>query len=225
MRPSQNGPRGSDTEALTTYEQLKHAILNGEFIEDQSLVESVLATKFNVSRTPIREALLRLEQDGLAERRERGLVVRSRSPEEILDIYETRVTLEAKASAVAAERRSDFDLLRLRQLLEAGEALRQSDREALAANNEAFHRTIWRASRNESLIDLLERLRLHLLRYPSTTLGFTGRWTEAIDEHRSLVDAIERRDPTRASEIATNHFNRARDIRVRLWQDQILGGD
>ena len=101
------------------YERLKRAILRGEFPPGHPLVETYLARWCQVSRTPIREALTRLEQDGLVLRTDKGLVVRERSPEEILDIYETRVVLEATAARVAAIRRSRFDVMTLRRLADS----------------------------------------------------------------------------------------------------------
>lgn len=218
-RPDRNGGPSA-----STYARLKQAILSGEIPEGENLVESALAERFEVSRTPVREALTRLEHDGLVERRDRGLEVRSRSPEEILDIYETRIVLEVKAAAVACERRTDFDLLRLQRLIERGEALRDAedvDPDTLAEHNREFHGAIWSASRNESLIDLLERLNLHLMRYPRTTLAANGRWADAINEHRELIDAITARDSERAAETAARHFVAARDIRLRLWQEEL----
>ena len=206
---------------MSTYERLKDAILTGAIGEGENLVESALAERFEVSRTPIREALTRLEHDGLVERRDRGLEVRARSPEEILDIYETRVVLEVKAAAVAAERRTEFDLFRLEQLLEVGEELRDNpevDPKQLAENNREFHGAIWRASKNESLVDLLERLNLHLTRYPRTTLSADGRWARAVEQHRDLVEAIRARDAATASAVASEHFMEARDIRLKLWE-------
>ena len=85
-------------ERVQPYEILQQAILRGELAPGQPLVETTLAARYNVSRTPIREALTRLEQDRLVERTDRGLVVRRRSPEQILDIYETRIALEATAA-------------------------------------------------------------------------------------------------------------------------------
>jgi DNA-binding FadR family transcriptional regulator len=78
---------------------------------------------------------------------------------------------------------------------------------------------MWHASHNESLRDLLERLNLHLARYPATTLSYPGRWTEAKKEHIALVDAVEARDGASAYTISHTHFTKARDIRLRLWDD------
>lgn len=206
-------------ELITPYEVLKNAILQGDLAPGQPLVETTLATWCQVSRTPIREALVRLEQDGLVERNERGLVVRKRSPEEILDIYETRIVLEATAGRVAAERRTEHDLRALRRLLDQAEKVAADNTDRQVQINREFHRAASRASHNESLIDLLERLNLHLARYPVTTLAFPGRWENATKEHTALVEAIERRDAAAAHELAQTHFTEARDIRLRLWEE------
>ena len=202
------------------YEWLKAAILSGQFAPGQPLVETALAEGYGVSRTPIREALRRLQQDGLIDRTERGMVVRERSPEEILDIYDTRLVLEAMAGRVAADRRTAYDLRGLRVWLERGREVDSSDEEALVEVNLGFHSTIWRASHNESLIDVLQRLNLHLARYPGTTLSSPGRWEQAQSEHEALTDAIEERDADRAHEIGWQHFLRARDIRLRLFDEE-----
>jgi DNA-binding GntR family transcriptional regulator len=203
------------------YELIKHAILSGELGPGQALVENTLAGWCQVSRTPIREALTRLEQDGLVERTDRGLIVRERSPEEILDIYETRVALEGIVARMAADRRNEHDVRLLRRLLEQTELVDPQDDNAKVEINRLFHRAMWRASHNECLIDLLERIDLHLVRYPATTLSFPGRWAEAKQEHTALVDAVQGRDAARASEIALAHFSHARDIRLKLWYQDI----
>lgn len=202
------------------YEMLKQAILSGELEPGQPLVETALAEWCEVSRTPIREALTRLEQDGLVDRTDRGMVVRERSPEEILDIYETRLALEAMAGRSAAERRTAHDLRLLKRLLQRCDETPAKDVAGMAEINRQFHRAVWRASHNESLIDLLERLNLHLARYPETTLAYTGRWKAARREHAQLVAAIEKRDGAAAHDIALRHFTEARNIRLALYDDE-----
>jgi DNA-binding GntR family transcriptional regulator len=197
---------------------VKQAIIRGELEPGQQLVETALAEWCQVSRTPIREALSRLVQDGLAERSDRGLIVRRRSPEEILDIYETRIVLEATVGRVAAERRTEFDVRTLRRLLERAQEVTADDERKVEVNRQ-FHQAMWRASHNESLLDLLERLNLHLARYPATTLSYQGRWEQAKSEHAAIVEAVEARNEAKAYELALAHFTRARDIRLRLWDD------
>jgi DNA-binding GntR family transcriptional regulator len=210
-------------ERLPPYERLKRAILGGELQPGQSLVEATLAAWCGVSRTPIREALLLLQQDGLVYRNERGMAVRERSPEEILDIYDTRLVLEAMAGRVAAERRTPHDLRTLRISLARGLQVTSSDVDGMIDFNKNFHAAVWRAGHNESLIDLLERLNMHLARYPGTTMSSPGRWEEALAEHQALADAIERRDGDAAHEIALRHFSRARDIRLALFDAEAVG--
>lgn len=215
--PSRRPPDA--TERVPPYETLKRAILSGEFKPGQQLIETTLAEWCDVSRTPIREALRRLEQDGLIMRSDRGMIVRERSPDEILDIYETRIVLEATVGRVAAERRTDHDLRNLQRTLRLCQEIGIDDHGAMVDANERFHRTVWRACHNESLVDVLERLNLHLSRYPGTTLGAPGRWAAALREHAELVEAIEKRDSNRAYQIALQHFTAAREIRLKLFSE------
>lgn len=200
------------------YEMVKQAIMRGQLEPGQPLVETVLAEWCQVSRTPIREALTRLVQDGLAERSDRGLIVRRRSQEEILDIYETRIVLEATVGRAAADRRTEHDVRTLRRLIERARNVAAGDERKVEVNRQ-FHQAMWRASHNESLRDLLERLNLHLARYPATTLSFPGRWEQAKNEHSAIVEAVVARDASKAYDLALAHFTRARDIRLRLWDE------
>jgi DNA-binding GntR family transcriptional regulator len=210
----------SPANQVSAYEMLKQAILSGELAPGQTLVETSVAAWCGVSRTPVREALQRLEQDGLVERNAHGLAVRARSPEEILDLYDTRLILEASAGRFAAERRTDHDVRMLRWQLKHCETVTSADVSAMVDANQQFHRTVWRASHNESLTDLLERLNLHLARYPGTTLASPGRWEAAVVEHAELVSAIERRDGDAAHDIALAHFAAAREIRLALFASE-----
>jgi DNA-binding GntR family transcriptional regulator len=193
--------------------------MSGELAPGEPLIESSLAAWCEVSRTPIREALKRLQQDGLVRRGDHGLVVRERSPEEILDIYDVRIVLESRAAAAAAERRSAIDLLTMRKMAERNYQAEAAERQALADTNRDFHRAVWHASHNEALIDLLERLSLHLGRYPATTLAHPGRHEAGYKEHLMMITAIEERDADGAAEHAARHFSAAREIRLRLWED------
>lgn len=208
---------GTKQEAKTPYDRVLEAIRDGSFPPGHILVETSLAEFCGVSRTPIREALVRLQQNGLVARTSSGLVVRERTPEEVLDIYETRISLEGTAAQLAAERHTQIDARRIQRVMhlaaDAEEPLEQH-----VERNRDFHREIWKASHNESLIDLLEQLNLHLLRYPITTLGAPGRRDEAVREHGELVSAILDRDHAKAKLLAEQHFSRARDVRLERWE-------
>jgi DNA-binding GntR family transcriptional regulator len=207
----------------TPYDRIRDAIVSGELAGGTPLTESALAAWCGVSRTPIREALLRLEQDGLVTRTERGPVVRSRTPEEILDIYEVRIGLEATAARSAALRRTDHDIRALRQALASADPTTRDPAEMVRANV-AFHRLVWRAAHNEAVVDLLQRVELHLARYPETTLAYPGRWERACQQHAELLKAIEDRDADRAAAIAHQHFTEAREIRLKLATDERADG-
>jgi DNA-binding GntR family transcriptional regulator len=202
-----------------TYERIKQAILDGELKPGEPLVETALAEWIGVSRTPIREALTRLEMDGIALRSDRGLIVRHDSAEEVLDLYETRIALEATAARLAAERRTFHDLLQMRHLAEHLTEMEVGDPRAMADANNRFHQQVWHAAHNRSLLDLLDRLGLHLARYPATTLAYPGRWERANEQHLQIVNAIEERDGERAAHLAAGHFTESRDIRLKLWAE------
>ncbi|HEX4402901.1 MAG TPA: GntR family transcriptional regulator [Galbitalea sp.] len=200
------------------FELIRDSILDGTAEPGSPLVELTLAQLYGVSRTPIREALTRLEQAGLVARTSRGLVVRERSPEEILDIYEARIVLEAKVAEVAANRRNEFDTARIQAALRACDEADPAQPSELMRVNDLFHQTIWAASHNDTLTRLLDQLRMHLARYPATTLGHGDRWKEALAEHHAIASAIIAGKADRAHKATADHFTRAREIRMELWR-------
>jgi DNA-binding GntR family transcriptional regulator len=212
-------PDSGSIRTPSPYERIKQAILDGTFQPGVPLVETAIAGWCGVSRTPIREALSRLEHDGLLKKSDRGMMVRERTAEEILDIYETRISLEATAARLAAERHTPIDRRRLEHLLAMVEETTEPLGDLHVDRNRDFHRGVWLASHNQSLIDLLDRLNLHLHRYPITTLTAPGRWQQSLDEHRSLLEAVIARDAKRAESFAEQHFRTARDIRLAHWED------
>lgn len=206
--------------AADPYEQLKESIYLGDLKPGQHLVETALAASFKVSRTPIRAALTRLEQDGLVVRTGTSLTVRERSPGEVLDIYEVRVLLEGAAGRTAAERRNNNDIFELRKAHRRYVAASDHDERARVAANRAFHQAVWNAAHQPALTDLLRRIELQLGRFPITTLSFPGRWERSLEQHEALVAAIEARDGDRAADLASQHFAEARDIRLKLWESE-----
>lgn len=202
---------------MDVYQQLREAIVTGELPAESALTELNLAAQYNVSRTPVREALRRLEQDGLVERGPRGMQVRGRSPEEILEIYEVRITLEGAAARAAAERRTELDLMRLEQVHATMIETSRDDPKALAATNRKFHETLWAMSHNGTLVDLLGRLHSHLSRYRETTLAYRDRWDAVLEEHTRLIEAIRAGDKEEAGRIAEEHMVAARTVRLRMY--------
>lgn len=203
----------------SVYSRLHEGIVNGKYPPGESLVETTLAAQFGISRTPVREALRRLEQDGLVERGSRGMQVSRRSPEQILEIYEVRIILETAAARSAAEKRTPLDLMRLEQIHEAMLAASPDDPDNLATTNRKFHEVLWAMSHNSTLIDLLKRLHSHLIRYPQTTLSYKDRYQKVLEDHGKLIEAIKNGDSEQAAEIAEQHMTGARNTRLLMYAD------
>lgn len=213
---------GPEPKVEQIYLLLRQAIVSGRFPVGAQMIETALAEEHGVSRTPIREALRRLENDGLVERSSRGgMRVRIWSTDEVFDLYEVRIVLEAHAAATSAERRTLLDLARLRQ---ANDTMRSADvrnGQELRDTNLVFHEALWRASHNVPLIDTLTRLQGQIMRHPANTLMYPGRWQEVLSEHAALIDAIEAGDSEKAREIGGTHMKSARDIRLRIYQQEM----
>lgn len=202
---------------IALYERLRDALAEEELLPGTRISEVELCSRFEVSRTPIREALVRLEQDGLIERRGSALYVRDRTADETIDIYRVRVYLEGAIAFDAAHRRSETDLMRLGSAAAVGEKLTGSEDPAmLQAANKAFHQALAAASHNQTLQDLQSRLTAQVAKLPSTTLSFPGRWAASISEHREILEAIRIQDAERARAIGTEHMNAAAEIRIKL---------
>jgi DNA-binding GntR family transcriptional regulator len=201
---------------VSVYARLRDDIVAGAW-DDAPLVELTLAERYGTSRTPVREALRRLEQDGLVERRDRSLRVRARSPEEILEIYDARIVLEGIAARAAAQHAGPLDLARLRRAAAAMRAAAPGD----AAANRAFHEALWAAGHSATLQDLLGRLQDHLRRYPESTLRAPERWPVALAEHDALVERIAARDADGARALAERHMTEARDLRLSMFAETV----
>lgn len=202
------------------YAVLREHIVSGELAPGETLSEVALAERLSVSRTPIREALRRLEQDGLVRRAGRRLVVRRRTPEEVAEMYEVREVLEACAARAAARRATGLDVARIEA---AEERLRAGVAEdvspvGMARLTHEFHREIWVGAHNEALLETLDRLATTMFGNPGTAIMREAR-ADMLAEHRSLVEAIRAHDPQAAWDVATAHQAAAR----RRELDELVG--
>ena len=189
---------------MDVYHQLREAIVDGTFSADTPLTETTLAAQFSVSRTPIREALRRLEQDGLVERGPRGMQVRGRSPEEILEIYEIRVILETAAIRRAATRLTPLQLAAARALLDHAERTHAGAQ--WGALDVEFHEAIYGLDDRPRLQELITGLLRRVDRY-WLSHGLMLKHRETFDrEHRGLLEALERRDGDAAAVLLERHL-------------------
>lgn len=199
------------------YARLRKDILDGVFAPGMVLLETALSAKYGVSRTPVREALGRLAQDGLIERSTRGFRVKRRNPEEILEIYEARIALESRSAELAARNRTDIDLVRMAYLLDERRA--EPDPAQFGPLNNKWHDALRLSAHNATINDLLARLdSLLLLLRPRTFVPQPD--DRSAEEHAVILDAISRGDQDAAGEAMTDHLRRMRDWRIRsLIQD------
>jgi DNA-binding GntR family transcriptional regulator len=195
------------TDAKTVYGTLRDEIVSGAIQPGSPLREIALASRFGVSRTPVREALRRLEQDRLLVPGSRGMEVRAIDPHEV------------EAAGQAARDHRTADLLRLEGLLARDRGLPDPDDATRIRTNLEFHAAVWQATHNPVLVDLLERLTTHLVHAPHSTLSVGDRWTAALDEHEQIVNAIRDRDEPTARALAGGHMNTAREIRLTLLRE------
>ena len=177
-----------------------------------ALHEVALSSRLGVSRAPVRDALLRLEADGLVERGPRGATVRHRTADDVYAIYQARIVLEGEAAASAARRASQLDVERLAYLQE--QASTEPDRTAARLLHARWHRVLAAAGHNGTVIELLDRLVLQLSPYETPSLAESSNQTQSHDDHAAILTAIRNADADEARRLVSAHLERTRDVRV-----------
>ena len=201
------------------YLLLIEAIDQGSFRPGDRLVESELAERFGLSRTPIREALQRLETHGVLARDGRSLVVASLDHDQLGELYVVRAELEGLAARLAAQHAAPEEIRVLRDmLLQDRELVARPD--ALSRANRRFHRQIHLASHNRYLIQQLEMVHRSMALMDAASLAAEGRGARTIEEHEAIVRAIELRDPRAADAAIRAHISQAFETRLRLNADR-----
>ena len=197
------------------YTLILEAIDSGVYRPGDRLVESELAERFGVSRTPIREALQRLETQSLLARDGRSLIVASLDHNQMAELYVVRTELEGLAARLAARHATEEEVQVLRDMVEDDRAL-LNDPAALARANRRFHRMIQLASHNRYLVQQLDLVHRSMALMATTSLAAEGRGTNALAEHAAIVDAIARRDEAAADKALREHISVAFVTRLKL---------
>ncbi len=198
------------------YSLILEAIDVGVYKPGDRLVESDLAERFGVSRTPIREALQRLETQSLLERDGRSLIVASLNHNQMAELYVVRRELEGLAARLAAQHATAEEIAVLRAMVSADDAL-VNDPAALARANRRFHKQIHLASHNRYLVQQLDLVHRTMALMATTSLAAQGRGQIAQGEHDGIVSAIEARDEAQAEAALKEHISVA--FMTRLKQD------
>ncbi len=202
------------------YELVLEAIDSGVYQPSDRLVESELAERFGVSRTPVREALQRLETQSILVRDGRSMVVASLDHDQLGELYAVRAQLEGLAAQLAAQHAAPEEIRILQDMVAQDEAI-VGDPAALARANRRFHRQIHLASHNRYLIRQLESVHRTMALLTTTSLAAEGRGADAVAEHKAIVESIAKRDMAAADEALRDHISMAYE--TRLKQDATEG--
>ncbi|MEB8387113.1 GntR family transcriptional regulator [Rhodobacteraceae bacterium KMM 6894] len=202
------------------YSLILNSIDMGEFRPGDRLVESDLADKFGVSRTPIREALQRLETQSLLTRDGRSLIVASLDHNERAELYVVRAELEGLAASLAARHASVEEVAVLRDMVDADRALIGHPGK-MARANRRFHKQIHLASHNRFLVQQLDLVHRSMALMATTSLAAEGRDELAIEEHDAIVRAIEAGDCAGAHAALKAHISKAFVTRLKLDSGEV----
>ena len=192
------------------FEHLETDILSGKYQRGEILTESKLSLELGVSRTPIREALRRLEQEHLIEEAPKGNVVVGISEKDLGDIFMIRIKLEGQAAAMAAENRTDEQLSILREAVEFQEFyLERHDADRIKSMDSRFHQTIYKMCASAVFYDVLLPLHKKILKYRRASVSNTSRAEASVAEHRAIYEAIAAKDSALAEKLIIEHLNNA----------------
>lgn len=192
------------------FEHIETDILSGKYQKGENLTESKLSLELGVSRTPIREALRRLEQEHLIEESPKGMVVVGISEKDLTDIFEIRAALEGKAAALAAQNYTDEQINIIREALEFQEFyLVKNDPDRIKSMDSRFHETIYKMSGSTIFYDVLMPLHKKILKYRKASVSDSSRAAASIAEHRAIYEAILARDSELASRLVSEHLDNA----------------
>lgn len=198
------------------YDTLMGAIREGRFGPGDRLREEEVGVLLGLSRTPVREALRRLEADGIVEHRPRiGAVIRRLSHTEVVELYEMRVVLERTAAELAAKHGTEAEFDALDELNQEIMGERYNPARA-AAINQTFHRGLYLAGRNRFLLEAARALNNSLLLLGPTTFTDDARIDTVVMQHHAIIDALRAGDSAAAGMAAQTHLQTSLRHRLRI---------
>lgn len=190
------------------YRALRQRIVQGEIAEGERMVEAALAEEFNVSKTPVREALSRLASERLAERIPGGgVIARAMSYEEVADYLEVREVLEGLGAEKAAVRAAQSDIAKLESIIDESEAAgANGDLNSYSVLDSAFHTTIICMGDNIALKEIMPLLHDKIRVVMKASVALPGRFPKSVEEHRSVLRALAEGDPREAGAQMRKHI-------------------
>ncbi|MET3953790.1 DNA-binding GntR family transcriptional regulator [Rhodococcus sp. OAS809] len=215
---------GAGPRANALYRHLRQAIISGELLPGERMVEHLIAEQYEVSRTPVREALHRLSVDGLVQGTAAGIVVREITIDELSEIFAVREVLEGLASKLAATARGDVDLSLLRETMtQLEKATRVGDVDGVSHLGKLLHKQIGEAAGNKYLAKQLDDLRGFVNQLQGSTYTEIGMPEVGLEEHARIIEAIVAQDGDLAERLTRNHFQTIAEIRLlRARKSRVL---
>lgn len=204
------------------FEQLERDILSGKYPRGELLTELRLSEELGVSRTPIREAIRRLEQENILEEAGRGVTVVGISKQDMLDMYEIRIRIEGLAAEWAAARIGDEELNQIRETLELQRYYTEkggSHSDQIKNLDSQFHELVYRACGSRALTDTLIGLHKKMTKFRMASVSKQSRALQSVEEHEAILAALSAHDAEAAGEAMTAHVVNARD-RMRDMGDE-----
>ena len=205
------------------FNTLRQAILKGELKPGERLMEIALAERLGVSRTPIREAMRKLEQEGLVVMiPRRGAQVANITEKDLNDVLEVRIALENVAIEKACARMTEEEMRRLWLAAKEFEhTIAEGNLVKLAEADVAFHEVIYQASDNKRLIQVLNNMREQIYRYRVEYLKDETIYPRLLKEHKDIAESLRRKDKSRASETMREHVkNQAEAVKDMIRQQE-----
>lgn len=192
-------------------ENLIDAINTGILSPGERLMEIQIAEEMGVSRTPVREAIRKLELEGFVVMiPRRGTYVANISIKDINEVYEIRSALDILAGGLAAERINDEEIEEMRELLVLTEKhIEENNLSKIVEIDTKFHDILYTASRNERLVNIINNLREQITSIRGKSMNYPGRLVDTLDEHKEIVESIAARDIDRAEEAVRAHLENA----------------
>ena len=190
--------------------ELENNILTGVYAIGEVFTETNFSEKLGVSRTPIREAIRRLEQERLVDVTTKGIVIRGISPKDISDMYEIRIRTEGLASAWAAKSISEEGKNELIEIVELQEFYTaKKDIDNIKNMDSKFHEIVYKNCGSIVLSDMLHQLHKKLAKYRKASVSYGDRAFQSTDEHREILNAILAGDGDLAEKLTIQHIKNA----------------
>lgn len=209
------------------FETLRDAIISQVLTPGQRLMEIQLAEEMGVSRTPVREAIRKLELEGFIVMIPRkGAYVAEISLQDIREVFELRGALEVLAVSLASQRITEEELEELNScVLKEAEQTKANNLKSIIEIDAQFHSVLYKAARNKRLLQIINNLQEQLHRFRSASLASPGRDKIALEEHKQIIAALSKRDEEEVKKLAQRHIKKAEQAFLSSLEKQGLYKD